>query len=165
MTSPKKQLTASAVVTALVGGIVAGFNGYNLLIPLVAGALLWFVGVKIIAPTDPRYLQGIAVQFGHLTWFLAGSVLLGAWSQSFLDLLLLAVGIIWLWFRPGIWPVLLLAAYQLFAMAINLHDLAAAPYPSPLHSSLSAHVALRVFALYTLGKAYFGSRNAHATTG
>lgn len=91
-----------------------------------------------------------------------GGIFAGAWSQVGLDILLLVAGLVWLWARPGLGPVILLGLYQLAAGAFNIVMLLGAEVASVQHKALVAHLAFRVAAVVFLIAGYIEVRKRQA---
>lgn len=138
----------------LVFGIVVGrYCGIHLLIPLLSAFGVGWLLTKI--PASPTAFRvAWAVQAGHAVWMAFGGVVTGAWSQVILDILIIVAGLVWLWARPGLGPVILLGLYQLVAGAVNVVMLVGAETGSLQHKALVAHVCFRVAALASMIAAY-----------
>src|SRR4029079_17853780 len=76
-----------------------------------------------------------------------GAVFTGLWGQVAIDLVILAIGLVWLWARPNLGAVILLGLYQLSAGAVNVFALMHAQPGSVTHKALVAHLAMRTAAL------------------
>jgi len=63
---------ALGILAALVGAAVGKYSGIHLLIPLVATAIVWWVGKKSLSETKQLFLPAFSVQSGHLSWFVFG---------------------------------------------------------------------------------------------
>ena len=73
--------------------IVGAIGGWSL--SQYCGASVWIPGVAIIlflvlftkSPIRPKYFAGaIATTAAHVTWFIVGSAIAGAWSATALDI-------------------------------------------------------------------------------
>lgn len=145
------------VVGAIVGIAVGRYCGFHLLIPLALAFGLGWLLTKI--PASPAAFRGAwAVQAAHALWMGIAGSLTGAWSQVGLDIIVLIIGLVWLWTRPGLGPVVLLGVYQLAAAAINLFMLFSAETASEQHKALVAHLSLRAAAVAFLIPGYVKKR-------
>ena len=73
--------------------------------------------------------------------------MIGVFSPTALDLVVLAVGLTWLLMRPGLGPVVLLGAYQCIVFVINLVAFFGAEVGSQVHRALLVHLIFRVLAV------------------
>jgi uncharacterized membrane protein len=87
-----------------------------------------------------------------------GGMLTGAWSQVGLDIIVLAAGLVWLWTRPSLGPVILLGIYQLVAGVVNAIMLLNAQVASVQHKALVAHLCFRIAAVAFLIAGYVKTR-------
>jgi hypothetical protein len=146
-TSPAGQL--GSVIGSVFGLAVGWYCGINLVLPLGAAFGLGWLLTKI--PHSPTTFRlAWAVQAGHALWMMAGVALTGLWTQVAIDLVVLAVGLVWLWARPNLGAVIFLGLYQLSAGVVNVVALIHAQPGSVMHKALVAHVALRGAALALL---------------
>jgi hypothetical protein len=157
-TSNRSKLLAGQVIGGAVGIAAGTYSGINLVLPAAAAAAIWYVGKKLVSPSDPKYLAAIAIQGAHLAWLLFGMLLLGAWGANLLDVVVLCLGLVWLWFRPSIWPVVLLSVFQIAALALNTSLILEQPIGSPAHRSLIVHIGLRILAIAAMWRAFLQSR-------
>jgi hypothetical protein len=146
---------------ASVGGVVGAIGGWSL--SHYCGASIWVPGAAAIlllvlfskTSFRPKYFVGaIATTAAHVVWFVVGSAIMGIWSATALDIVLLTAGIIWLWLRPGLVAAAALGLLQLGSLAINLYSLSAVPVGSAPHRALTAHCTFRVIALICLVVGY-----------
>src|SRR5262249_47760988 len=83
--------TKVASLAAAIGGWALGmYAGFNLLVPLVATAVIWLAGRKLFDPTRQPILAPFCVQAGHLIWLLVGAAMAQQWLGPNL------IGIVWL---------------------------------------------------------------------
>lgn len=132
-----------------------------------AGASLWIPGAATIVllllftktPLRPKFFLGaIATTGGHVVWFLAASFLTQMWAVTAPDILVLAVGILWLWLRPGLAPALFLGLIQFGLLAYNAYLLGLNPVGSLEHKALTVHCTWRLVAVVCLVIGYFKLR-------
>src|SRR5438309_2142198 len=126
MTEPKKATHPLASVGGIAGAAggwaSSQYCGASIWIPGAAAVLLLLLFTK--TPFRPKFFVGaIATTGAHLIWFVVASAIVGAWAATALDIILLSVGVICLWLRPGFVPVLFLGVVQLASLAINVFSL------------------------------------------
>ena len=160
---PPAAKNAKGIVSSLVGGAVGIYSGINLLIPLAFSGAVWFVGSKLLKPRDMAYLTAIAIQSGHLFWLAVGSAILGNIGFNAFDIVIMGVGIAWLWLRPGLWPVVFLSVFQALALVINVMVIASEPMASIAHKALVVHIALRLAALFYMWQVLVNARRQQAS--
>jgi hypothetical protein len=145
------------------GWALSKYCGALILIPGVVAFLLVIV-IKKTGLGPWAFAGAIAVTAGHLAWFLAGAFMAGAWSSVIYDVVLLSAGILWLWLRPGLGPVIFLGVIQLAAIAIHLMALPSATFGDSVHRALTAHGALRVISIVCLVAGYLKFRKERAAS-
>jgi hypothetical protein len=155
-TDAKKQSPIAAVggVAGAIGGwVLAKYSGASLLIPSVGAILLLLAFMK--TSFRPRYFRGaISVTGGHVLWFAVAALILGTWAPVILDIAALSVGIVWLWFRPGLASAVFLGIVELVSLAINVAALLSATVGEPSHRSLVVNCLFRVLVLACLAAGY-----------
>lgn len=138
----------------MVGVGVGLYAGIVALVPLLAALVCTYVAQRFLGADRRFMVPALAVQAGHLVWFLAGVLFTGAADKSvLLDVAALTVGLLWLIAAPGFAPIVALAIFQAFATWVNAEALLAAPWASIHHKALLVHLALRFLALTFLGHA------------
>ena len=151
--SPKKSSPAAMIVgpiAAIVGALIGKYAAFNLLIPIVAGALAGAIAFKATPPSRKPIIPAFAIQAGHFAWMLFGALLLHRFDLGLLDLAILAAGLTWLLVRPGLPPILFLGAYQFLALIINAYSFFHATFGTSAHKALLVHLCLRIAALTTM---------------
>lgn len=156
-----KKRAAGQVIGGIAAIAVAIYSGINVLLPVVAAAAIWLIGRKVVAPSMPQYLGAIAAQGAQLLWLFYGMAILDAWGANLVDVAIVGIGLIWLWVRPGIWPVALLTAIQLLAIGINTSAILHHPIGSAEHKSLVVHIGLRVIGMAAMWFAFINVRRVH----
>jgi hypothetical protein len=91
---------------------------------------------------------------GHVVWFVVASVLMQAWAATALDIVILTVGLIWLWVRPSLAAALFLGVVQLGALAYNGYLISGQSFGSSAHKALTVHCLWRLLALIALVVGY-----------
>lgn len=143
---------ALGIVGVLIGAAIGKYSGINLLIPLAATGLAWWLAEKFIAQPKKSVVPAFAVQAGHSLWLAFGIAYMGIFTADTFDLVLLVVGLVWLVRRPSRGPVYLLGAYQALSLVVNGIAFTDAAVGSVLHNALVVHVIWRALALFLLGK-------------
>ena len=116
------------------------------------------------SPIRPRYFAGaIATTAAHVTWFIVGSAIDGVWSATALDIVALTIGIVWLWVRPGLIPVLFLGLVQGASLAFNAYTISSVAFGSAPHRALAAHCVFRLIAIACLVVGYIRLRRERST--
>lgn len=157
---PTNQLPLNAkanskgVIASLLGGVVGMYAGVHVLVPAIGAAVTWLLGSKVLRPVQPAYLPAICTQVGHALWLLIGSAIIGSWDATIGDLVIMSVGLIWLWLRPSIWPLAILCMYQIGCLGANSHLIWQQQVGSVAHKALVVHIALRVLALHYMWRGY-----------
>ena len=161
MPEPAKQSQLASAATTLIGGVggyaLAQYCGVAIFPPGAAIILLLVLFTK--SPVRPRWFRGvIAISSAHALWFFAASALADGWSATGLDIVMLSLGVIWLWWRPGLPAVLFLGFIQLASLGLNAYMLSAESFGSASHRALTAHCVLRTAALICLVLGYLRMR-------
>jgi hypothetical protein len=163
-TDPKAKPGAAGWAATIIGLLAGKYAGLNLLIPL-AGAGATYYALKKIAPTEKEIWFGaVSVQTGHALWFLLGLAVLGQINANLLDPILLLLGALWLFLRPGTTPVLVVSAFQLAGLAYNLYVFGGTDFGTAENKALFVHVLFRALAigLMATGLYKFRKRNGAA---
>jgi len=149
--------TKVASIVAAIGGWAVGmYSGVNLLVPLVATAVAWLVSRNLFSEAKQIALPAFCVQAGHLTWFVVSMVR----SRQLLDpnlvhVVWLAIGLAWLWWRPGKLALYLLMIYQLLALPYDLLQFSQADFGTTTNKVLLVHVIWRCIALFYMGRMFY----------
>ncbi len=163
--SNSKKLWVDRVLAGGAGYAVSAYFGFVLILPiLVAAAVIWYVGKKVAPVSNPRYLTAIVIQGAHLVWISLGTAFLGAWAANFLDIAILLIGLVWLWFRPSLWPIMLLTVFQIFALAVNMSVVVDYPFGNAGSRSLMIHIGLRIAGLAAMWLAFLRTRKPRRDT-
>lgn len=94
-----------------------------------------------------------------MVWLGFGSALLGSWDATLGDLVILVVGLLWLWVKPSVWPIAILGLYQLGSLGVNAFAIIEQPVGSMQHKALVVHIALRALALFYMCSTYMQTRS------
>jgi hypothetical protein len=158
-TLPSAKVNAKGVIASLLGLLIGMYAGIHVLVPALGAGAVWLLGSKRFRPAQPAYLPAISTQFGHLVWLGLGSVILGSLDATGGDLVILAIGLAWLWFKPSIWPLAILCIYQLGSLGVNSYLLVQQQVGSMQHKALVVHIALRALALFYMWQGFRESRS------
>jgi hypothetical protein len=153
MTEQKKQMKPLAVIGSVVG-MIGGwtFSQY-------CGACIWIPGGMaflimlffVKTPLHPKWFRAaISVIGGHLAWFIVACAMSGKWQAVIFDIVLLFAGIIWLWLRPGIAPVVYLGLVEVASLASNVFVLSSTHFGDMVSRAITAHIVFRVLAIICL---------------
>lgn len=149
--------TKVASVAAAIGGWALGmYTGFNLLVPLLATAVMWFVGRKFFGKPKQLIVAPFCVQAGHLVWLVVGAAVTRAMlGPNLIDILWLAIGLTWLWLKPGKAALCALAVYQLLALPYNLLQFSHTDLGSLANKALLVHIVWRCVALFYMARLYY----------
>ena len=138
-----------SVIGAVIGVSIGWYCGLTIFIPLV---ISWIVSA--VLKNSAQHLRNFHLPFGleagHMVWMLVGGVLTGHVPLVIIDAAVIAAGLVWLWFKPGLGPVLLLSLYNAVAGAVNISSLLGTDAEGPLRKALVGHLAIRLFAVLLL---------------
>src|SRR6516164_3164300 len=146
---------------ASVAGLAAAAGGWALSryclgffwIPGAAAFLLLLLFTK--GPFRPkRFVGAISVTGGHVIWFIVGTAMTRAWAANAADIILVTLGTIWLWFRPGLAAAMVLGILQAAFLSFNAYSLRAAAYGSAAHRALTSHCVFWLISLICLVVGY-----------
>jgi hypothetical protein len=167
MAEPKKPTHPLAPI----GGIAGAAGGWAL--SHYAGPSLWIPGLATIlllllfakTPLRPKFFLGaITTTGGHVLWFIVASLLAHIWAAAALDIVVLSIGIVWLWLRPNLAAVLFLGLVQVGSLAYNAFLLSSAPVGSLPHKALTVHCTWRLIAIVCLIAGYIRMRRERAAS-
>ena len=160
-----KKLWIVRFVAVAIGYAVWTYFGVSLILPLlVAAAAIWYVGKKVAPPSNPMYLTAIMIQGAHLVWISLGTAFLGAWAANFLDIVILVIGLAWLWLRPSLWPIMLLTVFQIFALVVNTTMIVDHLLDGAGSRPLMIHIGLRIAGLAAMWWAFLRTRKLRRDT-
>lgn len=162
--SPSAKTSTKGVVASLLGGAVGIYAGIHVLIPAIGAAAIWLLGSKLLRPAKPAFLPAISTQAGHALWLFVGAAIVGSWDATIGDLVILLIGLVWLWFKPNIWPLAILCIYQIGSLGVNSYMFSQQQFGSVSHKALVVHIALRVLALFYLWQGFRQSRGEPSET-
>ncbi|GAB2592328.1 hypothetical protein ISP15_14595 [Dyella jejuensis] len=164
----------SASIAVKVGGGLAAIGGWalgmyagaNLLIPLLATAVVWALGKRLFDAQRRNILGAFCVQGGHLIWFAAGMLITRQLAPAAIDVAWYTIGLAWLLAKPGRAPLWFLAIYQVLSLPYNVYTFAHADLAGAADKALLVHIVWRSLALFYMGRLYYllGKQPADAET-
>lgn len=150
---------ALGLLAGLGGAALGKYAGVSLLIVGVAG-LACAALARALLPADRKaFAIPLGVLGGHAGWMALGLLVVGP-SDVLLDLAVMGVAALWLALAPGLAPVLLLTAFEVFGLAVNGHAILGVPFGAPEHRALSLHLGLRLGAVVAAWAAWAQWRRA-----
>lgn len=158
----KKPANPFVTVSGILGGVIGYYCGLMILIPLAAGMVALLIARRFAPMALKPFIPALAVIFGHMVWMLVGVLITHTVALVIADLIVIAAGLLWLALRPGLGPVILLGVYEALALVVNVAGIIHLDFGSVGHKALTAHIALRIFALVSLIAGYRGFRKDQA---
>lgn len=152
-------------VVAWIGGAAVGtYSGINLLIPLAGTGLVWWAGKRYLNETKKPILASLSVNAGHFLWLCIGLATLGATGLAQLggDIIIYAVGLLWLFLRPGNGPIYLLGIFQIVAVGLIGSAFAETAVGTAAHKALLVHIIWRILAIVFLARLWLRLRSTKA---
>jgi hypothetical protein len=151
----KKAVHPLFTLAGLVGGVIGYYCGIVLLIPFVVAFIFLLLARRFSSDSVVPFNMALAVVFGHLVWmFVGGLSAKSGFAPIILDMAIMVAGLVWLALRPGLGPVILLGVYEGIALTVNMFAIRHFEFGSPGHKALTAHVALRLYAIAALVSGY-----------
>jgi hypothetical protein len=134
--------------------------GTAMFIPLVLVFLCCWIAGKLIpqTPDAQRIAIGITSAQAILHLFAAFYFGGGAFIALLPDILILTGGTAWLVLRPGVWPIVLLLAFEAFALLMNVVALVQGGFEVMVVKGLISTILIRVAAIIFLGTALKAQR-------
>ena len=138
--------------------------GSALFIPLVLVFLCCWGAGKLLGPAYEDLKLAIGVTSAQTILHLFAALYLGGgYFMALLpDILILGGGTAWLILRPGIWPIVLLLAFESFALFMNALALFQGGFEMAIVKGLISTVLVRVAAILFLVNAFKSRRSKAA---
>lgn len=148
-------LSKTVGVIAWIGGAILGrYTGFVFLIMLLGAFVFgWLATRKWVKPASQVFALAFAIQGGQL--FTLSTSLWANPQGALIDILVLSIGLLLLLIRPGWVPVLLLSAYQSFALIANASEFSGLQFGTDAHKGLTLYLVIHVTALALM---FFGMR-------
>jgi hypothetical protein len=150
----KKPARPFLAVSGLLGGVLGVYCGLMILIPLAGGIVALLLLKHFAPPALKPFTSAIAVIFGHMVWMLVGVMIAHMIAPVIPDLVVIVLGLLWIVLRPGLGPVIFLGIYEIICLLVNIMRIISFDFGSVGHRALTAHIALRLFALGALIAGY-----------
>jgi hypothetical protein len=151
----KKSANPFLTASGILGGVIGFYCGLMLFVPFAGAAIGLLLARHFASETLKPFTAALAVIFGHLAWMLIGVLFIPAGlPQVIPDMVIIVAGLLWLVLRPGLGPVILLGIYEGISLVVNVVGIFQFEYGTAGHKALTAHIALRLFALASLITGY-----------
>jgi len=149
-------MKAASVAAAIAGWAVGMYTGAILLWPLVATAAVWAAGKVLFGETKQAVLPSFCIQAGHLVWFVVGMVLAGQYlSPALFDATWLAIGLVWLWTKPGKAALCFLGVYQLLSLPYDVLQFSQSSWGTAENKALLVHILWHALAVFYMAWLYY----------
>lgn len=143
------------VVVAIAAG---GVYATNLLILLWAAWPVWWISKHFFNDDKQLIIPALSVNAAHALLFILSGVLAGSFIVIALDLLVYAIGLLWLIKKPSGGPLYFLGIYQIALLIANGIVFIDTPTWNVAHKILLAHLIWRALALFLLVNLFFKIR-------
>jgi hypothetical protein len=145
-----KKKFASKISSAAGWAVVAmaGMYANNLLILMLLMWGTWWISANLLSNEKKLIIPVLAVNAGHGLLFCISAALTGTLFVNSIDLLVYAIGLIWLVKKPSPGPLYFLGAYQTILLVINGINFAAMADGSVGYKILLATLIWRALALF-----------------
>lgn len=143
---------------AILALLFGRYAGISLLIPLLGAGITFYALKKFASPDKSAWFPAISIQTGHAIWFIVGFAVLGRLNGNALDPLVLLLGSLWLFLRPGALAVVVLSVLQLLGLAYNVYLFAGTALGTAPNEASSVHIVFRVLAIGFMIFAWIRSR-------
>ncbi|WP_233840313.1 hypothetical protein [Dyella sp. 2HG41-7] len=149
-------MKAASVAAAIGGWAVGMYTGVILLWPLIATAAVWAAGKMLFGEARQAILPSFCVQAGHFAWFVIGMLLTGQYlSPALFDATWLAIGLVWLWMKPGKAALCFLGVYQLISLPYDALRFSEAAWGTAANKALLVHIIWHVLAVFYMAWLYY----------
>jgi hypothetical protein len=143
----------------IIGAMIGWYCGITLFFPAIGIGLVLVTAKFSPIPRLQPFVGALAAQVGLGLFMLVGGITHpDAIRLVIYDLLVLAIDLVWLVAGPGLLPVLLLGAYQIYSLVVNIDRISNYEFGSVSHKAIVATIALRVAAIIALIVGYFRFR-------
>jgi hypothetical protein len=138
-----------------VGSVSAGFVRMQAVSYAIAAAVIaasCFAMAKLLRPSDRYLALAAGIPLGQTVLLLVSIAAFGrdAIAQVGVDIAALAAGLIWLMRRPGASPILLLIAYEAFALFVKGYALYSASFQQNFYRGVIVAILVQIAALFAL---------------
>jgi len=137
-------------------GTIGKLYGSVLILPAIC-IFFSYYAFKYLTKGKLNYITySIIIQFAHMLWMVVSVVILylssyvNLLNSLYLDLIIIMIGLFWLYFRIGIGPIIYMTIYQCFSILMNIMALHGQTAALTIHTSL--RVASILLMLYGYAK-------------
>jgi hypothetical protein len=138
------------------GKLFGEWLGFRLLLPVAVIFLSCWILSKSLNP-EIKYLNIAAgIPLGQAIMFSIAILLLGRTAIPIVisDVIIIGVGVSWLLFKPSIFALVFLAAYETVGLGSNCYTLILSNFQLEAMKNLLPHILIRIAALIFLYEAY-----------
>jgi hypothetical protein len=135
------------VVGALMGTALVLYGGLAALLP---GTITLFAAWGLTRRMRVAYkplAPAIGVQLGYAGWLVFAMIVSGQYAEVLIDVIVLAIGLAWLAFRPSLMSLTVLIGYQLFGLVVNIVAINKVSWGDDLHKGLLVAIVLRIVSI------------------
>ncbi len=135
---------------------VGKWLGFSLLLPIAILIATCWAATKLL-DTGHKFLnQAVGIPAGQGLYMLIPVIVFGSAALPLvaIDIVIIAAGVIWLFARPGIAPLLLLLAYEAIALAMHLYGAFSGNVADNLLKGLVSAILIRIYAIVILYDGY-----------
>ena len=149
-----KNLNIGNMVSSVIGVFIASFFTKYIWAPILLLVLSFYIINRIVKNKKEYITAAIAVQTGHFLWMFL--TVIGLYilhkevDYAWIDVLILAIGVVWIHVRLSLISISFLEIYQITAAFVNINTLINVINSNPkaaLISSLVFHIMLRIAAV------------------
>lgn len=151
---PNTTLKVGSVVGAFAGWGLGMYCGLIVLMLIVTTVVVMLAAKKLLPPDRQNLLQSVGLQGGQIIAVFIGMVATRKYGADLFDIVWCVGGLAWLIAKPSRAALWVLAAYQLFAFAVNLTIFLHSPVGSLPFKALIVHMLWRVLSLAAMGVLY-----------
>ena len=146
----------AVAVGGILGGVVGWYCGWHLVVPLALAFGVGWLLTKI--PGSPVAFRIAWALVAARAIYLTADIVLGGGLPDAIHILVLGVGLAWLWLRPGIGPVILLGLYGIATTVLIVIAYGRAQPGSWQHKALVAYLCLQSATVLFLISGYVKTR-------
>jgi hypothetical protein len=163
MNSNEKPKSPFLSIGGIIGAVIGYYCGIMLLIPAVISFIAALILKNIELPRLNPFKIAAAVVIGHTGWMVVGFILTKNVAAMAVvpDIILMTIGLVWLFANPGRGPVWYFTILEAVTAAVNLLNLVPQHFGNTAHKALVAHLCLRIFVVTAL---WMGLRSQRTTT-
>jgi len=161
--SPLINLAKLAQVAGGGAGLALGhYSGINLIIPGAIAAVAFAACKHVFPPDKQAAVPAISFQLGEFGWMLLAFMVPGGLQQVAPDLVLMAIGMIWLYLTLGRTAAVAAIIYNVVCLAFYGYELPTLGLASAGMKSLVVHIVWRIVTII-LAIAFIHARRSKIT--